>query len=83
MLAKLRVDRDSDWEQYLPFALFHYHVTPQASTKESPFFLMYGRDPRLPTEMAFSQLRNLNTIDLDDFKTVMLDGLAKAWNVAK
>ena len=30
MLAKLCQDCDRDWEQYLPFALFHYWVSPQA-----------------------------------------------------
>lgn len=50
MLAKT-VERDGkDWDQQLPFVLFAYRASQQQSTLESPFFLLYGRDPCLPTQ---------------------------------
>lgn len=41
-------------KQYLPYLLFAYGVSVQESTncKELLFFLLYGRDPRIPTESA-------------------------------
>ena len=51
MLAK-RVERNgNDWDTQLPYVLFAYRASLQESTGESPFFLMHGRDPRLPTEL--------------------------------
>lgn len=47
MLAKTVERGGRDWDQRLPFVLFAYQ---QQSTLESPFFLLYGRDPRLPTD---------------------------------
>ena len=36
------------WDKQLPLFLFAYRTTIQESTRESPFSLLYGRDPRLP-----------------------------------
>ena len=49
MLAKTVKTGGHDWDDRL---LFAYRVSLQASTGESPFFLLYGRDPQLPTEAA-------------------------------
>ena len=54
MLAKSVERNGHDWDQHLPFVLFAYRASLQASTQESPFYLLYGRDPRLPTETALS-----------------------------
>lgn len=39
-----------DWDQRLPYVLFAYRASAQQSTQESPFYLLYGRDARLPME---------------------------------
>ena len=43
-------DKEHDWDLYLDAVLFSYRVSRQASTKYSPFYLMYGRHARLPVE---------------------------------
>ncbi len=50
MLAKTVEKGGKDWDRRLPYVLFAYRSSPQESTKESPFFLLYGRDPKLPTQ---------------------------------
>ena len=50
MLAKTVDKSGRDWDRHLPHVLFGYRVSPQESTRESPFFLLYGRDAQLPTE---------------------------------
>ena len=37
-----------EWDQVLQLACFSYNCFPHEFTKESPFFLMFGRDPLLP-----------------------------------
>ena len=54
MLSKCVKKHGRDWDAHLPYLLFAYRVSVQESTKESPFFLLYGRDPRIPTETALS-----------------------------
>ena len=36
------------WESLLPFMQLSYNAHTHRATRESPFFLTYGRDPRLP-----------------------------------
>lgn len=77
-------DRQNDWDKFLPFALLAYRTSIQESAKESPFFLLYGRDARLlinailstnPTAQRYS--------DQDDYKADILRHLTRAWELAK
>ena len=54
MLSKFVETHQRDWDTYLPFIVFAYNSAPQASTGESPFFLLYGRDPRMPTDLSMA-----------------------------
>jgi hypothetical protein len=45
---------EDQWESYLESVLFAYRTSKQASTKYSPFFVMYGREPRLPVDLLVS-----------------------------
>ena len=42
MVAKSCQVQDRDWDQQLPYLPPAYHVSAQESTRESPFFLLYG-----------------------------------------
>ena len=48
MLAKTTQKGGRDWDQNLPYVLFAYRASEQQFTHESPFYLLYGHDPRLP-----------------------------------
>jgi len=41
----------ADWAEELPGILLSYHTTPQTSTRETPFGLVYGTDAVLPIEI--------------------------------
>ena len=53
MLAKVVSKNGRDWDKQLGPALLAYRTAPQASTGQSPFFLLYGRDAQLPTALNF------------------------------
>ena len=44
-LLRAYAERQTDWEQYLPFVLFAYRSAIHSSTGVSPFELMFGRPP--------------------------------------
>lgn len=50
-----------DWDVYLPSVLFAYRVSPQATTLDSPFYLLYGREPRLPPDVKLLAPSNLSS----------------------
>ena len=74
---------DRDWDDHLDLLLFAYRVSAQDSTKESPFYLMYGRDPRIPTATILTQERRPYAVDIDDYKSDLCTGLSVAWSLAK
>ena len=82
MIAKSCSVSHRDWDAHLPYLLFAYRVSAQASTRESPFFLVYGRDARLPTETVLSYQRNPYMVDVNDYKTELLSSLSVAWKLA-
>ena len=42
---------NTDWAKKLQSILFAYRIHKQASTRFSPFYMMYGREPLLPWQM--------------------------------
>ena len=51
MLQKTAISEGRDWDKLLPYVLFAYREVPQASTRFSPFELLYGRPVREPLDL--------------------------------
>lgn len=47
-IAALSNDNRTDWDEQLPFVTFNYNTSMHATTGQTPFELMYGRQPILP-----------------------------------
>ena len=83
MLAKSVSPGVSEWDERLPYVLFSYRASVQASTGESPFLLLYGRDPQLPTETVLSPPVDRHLMELDDYKSTMIREMNSAWSRAQ
>lgn len=44
-LKKRSIEEKKNWEQYLPATAFAYRSIKQATTGQSPFYLLYGYEP--------------------------------------
>ena len=51
MLTKIK----KNWDEFIPYVLFAYRASRHASTKMSPFYLLYGREPKLPVDWLLDQ----------------------------
>ena len=56
-LKKLCEKDPSNWDQYLNKALARYRVMPNLAMAETPFFLVYGRDPNLPLHQLLEPIQ--------------------------
>ena len=71
-----------EWDELLPYVLFAYRASQQASTRESPFYLLYGRDPRLPVPDALTPQKTRTTIHLKEYGLNLHARLTTAWELA-
>ncbi|KAJ3085322.1 hypothetical protein HDU96_005482, partial [Phlyctochytrium bullatum] len=44
-----------DWDVFIPYVLFAYRTTVQPTIKDTPFFLQFGRDARVPADLFFGE----------------------------
>ena len=57
-LKKLCEKDPSNWDQCINQVLASYGVTPNLATAETPFFLVYGRDPSLPLHQLLEPMQH-------------------------
>ena len=58
MIGKLEEDRKARWSEHLPELLMAYNATCSAVTGYSPYYLLFGRRPRIPVDYLFPTLRD-------------------------
>ena len=50
MIGKLEEDKKACWSEHLPELLLAYNATRSAVTRYSPYYLLFGRRPRIPVD---------------------------------
>ena len=56
MIGKLEEDRKACWSEHLPELLMAYNAMCSAVTGYSPYYLLFGRRPRIPVDYLFPTL---------------------------
>jgi hypothetical protein len=44
----------NDWDDYVDYALMVHRATPHTITKYSPYYMLHGRDMRMPNESGLT-----------------------------
>ena len=58
MIGKLEEDRKACWSEHLPELLLAYNATRSTVTGYSPYYLLFGRRPRIPVDYLFPTLHD-------------------------
>src|SRR5436190_2044514 len=71
------------WARELPSVLWALRTSPSRATADSPFFLTYGSEAVLPTELKFgsTRVRNFNEKQYEDSQLEDLDQLEEARDI--
>ena len=79
-LAKLVDSSHRDWDTKIPGILSAYRTAKHGSTKYSPFFILFGRDPVLPCDTLLAPKIRYQG---DEYLPTMLENLHKAHHHAR
>ena len=52
-------EKQDNWDEAIDDILFAYRTSVQATTKHTPFYLMFGREARIPIQMEISSEENI------------------------
>uniref|UniRef100_A0A9J7ZL63 Gypsy retrotransposon integrase-like protein 1 n=1 Tax=Cyprinus carpio carpio TaxID=630221 RepID=A0A9J7ZL63_CYPCA len=84
MIRALPPRAKQKWPQMLQTLTFAYNCTAHESTGYAPFYLMYGRIPRLPIDIMFHSVgRDEDITDYGSYVAKMRDNLKEALNIAQ
>ena len=75
-----------NWDEYVPYAIMAYRAMLHCSTKYSPYYLVLGRDMRLPIEDDWKPQLNkkeLNENEYEDHVKLLAKRLHEANKVAR
>ena len=53
MLGTLTPEQKKDWKSHVPALVHTYNCTRNAVTGFSPYYLLFGREPRIPVDVEF------------------------------
>jgi RNase H-like domain found in reverse transcriptase/Integrase zinc binding domain/Integrase core domain len=67
MLTMYANENPESWDEHLPYAVFAYNTSLNATTKEVPFFVVFGRDPIEPSDLKPPNRYRLGDDVWDDF----------------
>ena len=83
MLRTLTVEKKASWKSHLPALVHAYNSTKHDSTKFTPFYLMFGREPRLPIDAMFGLNPSHDQVDESQFAANLRKQLDFAYSLVR
>ena len=83
MLRTLTEKEKSNWKDSLNKLIFAYNCTKCEVTGFSPFYLLFGRTPRLPVDILFRLTPETGTPDHREYMRKWREGMQEAYEITK
>ena len=84
MIGKLDPEKCRKWPEHIRFVLIAYNATRSQVTGYSPYFLMFGRRPRLPVDLLFPTVNNREwTRTIDKYVKALYEQLRECLKLAQ
>ena len=82
MLATCAKDNPLDWERHVRKVCMAYNTSVQASTGYTPFFLMFGRQARIPVDVIYGTPNN-TTQSPNEYAATLGKQMSQAFALAR
>lgn len=85
ILSKYVDEHHTDWDCFIPFALYAYRTSVHATTREMPYTMLFGVDPWMPLDIGLTKdtAKPLKSEDIKDYRDQVRMRLETAWKLAK
>ena len=84
MLATTTREHAFDWENQIRKVCMAYNTSVHSSTGFTPFFLMFGRQAKLPIDLMYGSPRNVtDTPPISDYAVHLKNSLEDAYSLAR
>jgi hypothetical protein len=79
MLAAFVSVKQNDWDSYLAPLCFAYNTAVHATTRCTPFELMFGRTPKVPLDLVLPSVDVDLCLDPEEYAAKIKDSLRQAY----
>jgi len=80
MLSCVCKENDNDWDENIQYIMMSYRKNKQATTGYSPFYLMHGREMKMPIDISIEKEMNDSDEynDVERYVNVIMERMKKA-----
>lgn len=83
MLSAYTNEQGTNWPDFLQHVAFSFNTSVQASTRQSPYYLLYFREPRLPLDLALDTPSPAITGNLSLYLQTQTSGIRATWEIVR
>uniref|UniRef100_A0A1I7UWV7 RNA-directed DNA polymerase n=2 Tax=Caenorhabditis tropicalis TaxID=1561998 RepID=A0A1I7UWV7_9PELO len=82
-IIKKKSPMPMEWDDQVAFAVYAYNSIVHKTTGETPMFLMYGRDSKVPLQKEGNGAGGICYAEVDEYKHLLTNALEKAHQLAR